>query len=425
MPPYNGRPMTDAARDSEAAEVAALFQRLREELAERPQAEAPGRGSQATRGFGFSPHARQEAERYWAVTADRPFLYKPGTWGRVRGLILAPLKIVLRKLMRWYVEPALGQQRDFNSRILKALDELSAVGEQLSVGLDEARAALERVNRSLGEVESSVSQAQSSLNETDERLVRLERRLRRQREPVPTTAAAGVRPRPAEEPDYFAFESRMRGPTPLIRERQAVYVDEFRDAAPVLDIGCGRGEFLTLLRDAGVDARGIDLDPDMVAYCRDEGLAVEQAHAVAYLEGLDDASLGGIFCAHLLEHLDPPALFRLLETAADKLRPSGIFVAETPNPLSLIALANFCSDMSHKAPLHPATLSFLLRQARFRDVSVRFLSEPAEEDRLRLVPLPEGQALGLRETQAVLDADINRLNDVVFGPQDYAVLAHT
>jgi O-antigen chain-terminating methyltransferase len=198
-----------------------------------------------------------------------------------------------------------------------------------------------------------------------------------------------------------------------------VYLDDFRAAAPVLDIGCGRGEFLALLREAGVEARGIDLDAEMVTHCRDEGLDVEQADALTHLTSLDDDSLGGIFCAHVLEHLSPPALFRLLELGVAKLRPEGVFAAETPNPLSLVALANFTADLSHDRPLHPATLSFLARQAGFRDVELRFLSEPPDAERLRLVPLPDGQA------KDALDSNVTRLNDVVFGPQDYAVLAKT
>jgi O-antigen chain-terminating methyltransferase len=125
----------------------------------------------------------------------------------------------------------------------------------------------------------------------------------------------------------------------------------------------------------------------------------------------------------VLEHLDAPAVFRLLELAAEKLRPSGLLVAETPNPLSLVALANFSVDFTHNKPLHPATLSFLTRQAGFKEVTLQFMSEPAEDERLRLVPLPEGP--GFNQAQEVLDANVNRLNDVVFGPQDYAVLART
>jgi len=215
----------------------------------------------------------------------------------------------------------------------------------------------------------------------------------------------------------------MRGSTELIRERQSVYLDDFRAAGPVLDIGCGRGEFLTLLREAGVEARGIDVDAEMVTHCREEGLEVEQADALSHLASLEDDSLGGIFCAHVLEHLSPPALFRLLELGVAKLRPEGVFAAETPNPLSLVALANFSADLSHDRPLHPATLSFLARQAGFRKVELRFLSEPPEGERLQLVPLPEGSDLA--KAKDALDANVNRLNDVVFGPQDYAVLATT
>src|SRR5207245_4503927 len=118
---------------------------------------------------------------------------------------------------------------------------------------------------------------------------------------APRTVAA--QPAAAAVPDYFAFESRMRGSTAKVRERQRVYVDDFRDAAPVLDVGCGRGEFLGLLRDAGIEARGVDADADMVAYARGEGLNVEQVDALSYLESLADGTLGGIFMGQVVEHL--------------------------------------------------------------------------------------------------------------------------
>jgi SAM-dependent methyltransferase len=406
--------MNDEVRSSDEAEIGAVFARLRDEIGARAPG-APAQGAPAAvDSLGL---ARSEAERYWAVTADRPFLYKPGRWGRVRGLLLVPLKTVLRKLMRWYVEPAFAQQRDFNARALRALDELSeridAVEGRLAGTAEELTAAIEPLADSL-------ARTGDSLTEVEERLLRVERRTRR---PTGALDAAPQAPPAVEEPDYFAFESRMRGSSELIRERQAVYVGEFADAAPVLDVGCGRGEFLSLLRDAGVEARGVDTDADMVAHCRNEGLAAEQADAAAYLSSLEDASLGGIFCAHVLEHLEPRAIFRLLELAAAKLRPGGLFIAETPNPLSLVALANFSADLTHDRPLHPATLSFLARQAGFREVELRFLSEPADDERLQLVPLPEDPALG--QAQQALDANVNRLNEVVFAPQDYAVLART
>jgi hypothetical protein len=113
-------------------EVDLLAARLREEL--RPRAPAASGGSPADlRDFHWP--ARNQAERFWPVTVDRPLLYKPGTWGRIRGTLLAPPKLVLRKLMRWYVEPAFAQQRDFNASVLNALDQLNeridALAEEL------------------------------------------------------------------------------------------------------------------------------------------------------------------------------------------------------------------------------------------------------------------------------------------------------
>jgi hypothetical protein len=98
-------------------EVDLIVSRLREEL---------GAGANNELGDeGLTWPALAQAERFWAVTADRPFISKPGTWGRLRGMLLAPAKVVLRKLMRWYIEPALAQQRDFNSSVLKVLTQMN------------------------------------------------------------------------------------------------------------------------------------------------------------------------------------------------------------------------------------------------------------------------------------------------------------
>jgi SAM-dependent methyltransferase len=210
-----------------------------------------------------------------------------------------------------------------------------------------------------------------------------------------------AQPAAAALPDYFAFESRMRGATALVRERQRPYVEVFRDAAPVLDVGCGRGELLSLLRDAGVDARGVDADADMVAYARGEGLAVEQADLIEHLERLGDASLGGIFAGQVVEHLPPGPLFRFLELAHAKLRPGGLLVAETINPLSPIALRNYFADLTHAQPLVPETLALLAREAGFAHVETRFLNPP--EDR---------------------PPDVDpHVAEILFAPLDYAVHA--
>jgi SAM-dependent methyltransferase len=395
-------------------ELDLIVARLRDELTRSaaPFTQA-GEGDQD----GFM-RRRGEAEDLWAVRAERPFLFRPGPWGRVRGLLLRPLKTTLRKLMRWYVEPFAADQRRYNAAVLKLVDALSErvdhlVKRELEELRDDVRLRLEEL-----------AEPARLVAELDERLTRLERRSRVSPSP-PVAASARATTIESQEtlPDYFAFESRMRGSVELIREGQRPYVQDFRNKAPVLDIGCGRGEFLTLLREAGVEARGVDLDADMVAFCRGEGLEVEHGDALSYLESIQDATLGGIFAAHVVEHLTTSNLSRLLELTARKLRSGGILVVETPNPTTLIALSTFYADLTHVRPLHPETLAFMARHAGFSRVEVRFLNEPPTAGQLQSVPLPETPALEAART--TLQHNIDRLNEVVFGPQDYAVVART
>jgi O-antigen chain-terminating methyltransferase len=351
-------------------DVADLFERLRDELRRGAGGGAGGSDFAATRAL---------AERFWPVTAERE------AGGGPKGLV----KRILRKSMRWYVEPLAADQRVYNSSLLKLVDALSERA-------DAASASNER--------------AQQLLRELEERLTRVERRGGGGAAAVaaPTVAA---QPAAAALPDYFAFESRMRGSVDAIRERQRRYVEDFRDAAPVLDVGCGRGELLQLLRESGIESRGIDADADMVAYARGEGLDVEQADLVEYLDRLDDGSLGGIFMGQVVEHLPPGVLVRSLELAAQKLRPAGVFVAETINPLSPLALRHYFADLTHAQPLVPETLQLLARQSGFAEAEVRYLNEPAE----RLT----------EPDDPVIAANVRRLNELLFAPLDYALVART
>src|SRR5919197_1170380 len=377
----------------EEVDVAALFARLKEEVRHAP-------GLDVSNGFNrglVRTRLRSVAERWWPVTAERPLERRPGA----RGAVLYPVKKVLRRLMRFYVEPFAADQRGFNDAALKLVDELFEE-------VDLAFGRLDRAERELAERREDARR----VAQLEERLTRVERR--RDRAPPATVAA---QPAAAALPDYFAFEARIRGRSEEIRERQRAYVEDFRDAAPVLDVRRGRGELVGLLQEAGIEARGVDADADMVAFARGEGLPVEQADLNAHLETLQDGSLGGVFAGQVVEHLPPPALVRLLQLAAAKLRPGGLFVAETINPLSPLALSYYFSDLTHAQPLVPETLELLARQAGFRETKLRYLNPP--EERLRDVDLPDDAA------REALAANVRRLNDVLFGPLDYALLART
>jgi O-antigen chain-terminating methyltransferase len=306
-------------------------------------------------------------------------------------------------LLRWYVAPLVDAQREFNDVALKLIDDLDG---RLDVRTDERL-----------------------LRELEERLLRVERASRSMSAAAQATPAPSGRPATSQlrasapSVDYFAFEARMRGSRADVRDRQRRYLADFADAAPVLDVGCGRGEFLSLLGGAGIEAVGVDSDPDMVEACRSEGLAVEHDDAVAYLERLEDGSLGGVFAAQVVEHLPPGPLVRLLELVCAKLSPGGVFVAETMNPLSFVALKNYFADLTHAQPLVPETLVMLARQAGFRSTELRFLNPPPEAERLRAVELPPDPAFD--EARLALAANVARLNEVVFGPQDYALIGRT
>jgi SAM-dependent methyltransferase len=152
---------------------------------------------------------------------------------------------------------------------------------------------------------------------------------------------------------YVGFEDVFRGPPERVRELQLPYVELVAEHQPVLDVGCGRGEFLALLAERRIEARGIDIDPGMIERSRAQGLPVQQADAVSYLEGLDDRTLGTVFSMQVIEHLPPGTLRQMLELARRKLVPGGLLIAETINPHSNPAFKTFWVDLTHQHPIFP------------------------------------------------------------------------
>jgi 2-polyprenyl-3-methyl-5-hydroxy-6-metoxy-1,4-benzoquinol methylase len=375
-----------------------LFARLKDEVRHAHGADI---SNESDRGAVRS-RLRALAERCWIVRFERPLERRPG----VRGAVLYPVKLFLGRLIRWYVEPFAADQRAFNDSILKLADELFEEVDVLYTRLGELEGQLVRRREDARHVA-----------ELGERVRRLERERGAVSGDRPATVA--TQPRAAAIPDYFTFELQMRGLRDSVRARQSGYVSALLPHAPVLDVGCGRGELLALLRDAGVEARGVDADADMVACAAADGLEVEHADAVEHLERLEPATLGAIFSAQLVEHLPPPTLVRFLELARTRLRPDGRLVLETINPVSPLALRNYYADLTHAQPLVPETLRLLVEHAGFREVEIAYLNQPAE--RLAEVDLPAGEEFD--GPRGALAADIRRLNDLLFGPLDYALYA--
>jgi O-antigen chain-terminating methyltransferase len=231
---------------------------------------------------------------------------------------------------------------------------------------------------------------------------------------------AGHSPRFAQV--YPAFEDRFRGAESEVRERLAVHLPRVRGAVTpgaggprVLDVGPGRGEWLALLAEAGVAAAGVEDNAGMVERLRGRGLDVVHADATAHLGVLPPGSLDAVTAFHVVEHLDLDALLGLLAAARRALRPGGLLVAETPNPTNLVMGAcNFHIDPTHRAPLPPAQLEFLVGAVGFTGVEIVPLHPKADVDLsgLRL------DGVAAEASAAVALA----LQKGLFGPQDYAVV---
>lgn len=238
-----------------------------------------------------------------------------------------------------------------------------------------------------------------------ERMIHQELRLVRQR--ARALPAAPAQPAAVEPPaaDLLAFGLRFRGTEDYVREKQRFYLPYFAGRKDVLDVGCGRGEFLELMREAGVAARGIDLDEEAVSLCRSRGLEAEQADLFAYLDAAPEAAFDGIFCAQVVEHLPPARVPEFVRLAASRLVRGGVLAIETPNPECLAIFAtHFYLDPTHTRPVPHPLLAFYLEEAGMGSLELHRLS-PAAESMPALAALPA------------------EFRDAFFGGLDYALIS--
>lgn len=374
----------------------------------------------------------------WSVAADRPITSHRKFIGR----FIVFGKKVVRKFLRWYINPIADDVTRFNAYVTSAINEITnklLLMERNFKVIDRKLAQIEkRLDKNEGQIESlsdlrtDLQQQWADITYRVYKLRQLEaRRASSEAEAAPAaenaqslksskkdTGADKGLSEPVEV-DYFLFENRFRGSEEKIKEAMRYYLPWFEGRKNVLDIGCGRGEFLELMRENNIKARGIDVNEQFVDYCRQKGLDVKLNDGVTELEGLEDNSLGGIFMGQVIEHLEPKYLTRLLELAAKKLEPGAYLVIETPNPTMLSTFSNsFYLDLSHTKPVHPETMKFLMEYYGLEAVEIRY----SESSKIPYsLPLLEARDEDIPNIESFNDG-INLLNELLFGYQDYIVI---
>lgn len=289
------------------------------------------------------------------------------------------------------------------------------IAGQVRVAVDSVNTLRQALAEAAGAWDQSARDLKSSAVAQERRLARLLQEARR-RSPEPSTggetSALADEERHVLDAFYARLEDRFRGARAEIKVRQGIWLPYVKAAkagrrnAPVVDLGCGRGEWLEVLRDAGLAGVGVDINEVFLARCDELDLDVVAEDAVTYLQGLAPGSVGAITSFHLIEHLPLDRLLAMLDEAHRVLRPHGVLVLETPNPANLVVGAcNFYLDPTHRNPLPPELMRFMLEARGFMEVEV-----------LPLHPVAEDWLAG-RDDPAALT-----INHFIYGAQDYGVI---
>jgi 2-polyprenyl-3-methyl-5-hydroxy-6-metoxy-1,4-benzoquinol methylase len=375
---------------------------------------------------------------------------------RLGKLLVAFKRITLGQLWKRVVSACFEREKQFILRLVKHLNFASQATDskfgqifwQLIKKIDdEVQGVNERTDRVIAELDGTIRSIERNVYDKITKELTLPQSLIQQnrqlegRLTVLEDVAKGLertvnlltRPAPgaelcdstAPEVEYLLLENRYRGSEERISSSLQHYVEVFKNApGVVLDVGCGRGELLTLMQEAGIDCKGIDLDRAMVSRCTEKSLPVEYANLFDYLANLPAGTLGGIVATQVIEHLNFNEIKRLFELSMRVLKSDGILALETINPQSITALSsNFFRDPTHVFPIHPETLRFSLEMSGFVGAEILYLSPCPESVLLKTMNYEPDLPGRWLEMIAKINENTNQLNHLLYGPQDFAVIA--
>ncbi len=214
---------------------------------------------------------------------------------------------------------------------------------------------------------------------------------------------------------YSDFEQRFRGDENKIREKLEKYYTHFENLNNILDIGCGRGEFLQILKDNEKDSVGIDISESMLKIAKSKDLECFSIDALEYLKGKENNTIGGIFSSQVIEHFTPDYLREVVKESFRVLKPGSIIMLETINPLSLFALSRiFYLDITHQKPLHPEYMRYLLESSGFFDVEIIYSEGDLNDEKLSPIAMNN-------EIANVFNTNVDKLNNILYSSVEYIV----
>ena len=360
--------------------VEEIMKKIRKKIKERGYIE-----EETIKNFDFSPNEQETDFEYGLkemhllanINLERNI---PLTLGMFPKLKLFFKKLV-RKLVRPYVKPILEEQINLNNHTIRVISHLVRKNRLLEENIFKVENKLEKIKK-LSKIEI--------LDESDEFNM-----------------------------DYLAFENKYRGSEESIQKLQSQYLRLFTGKENILDIGCGRGEFLKVLLNSGKQkVLGLDLNPQMIEKCKKDNLPVRLYDGIRYLEENENLNLGGIFSSQVIEHLKPSQIVRLIKGAYRNLQEGSPLVMETINPMTLVTQTMaYTLDLTHSQYVHPFTIEMLLKEHGFKKVEFMYSSpNDIEPPILKLENMTE-------EKLSKYNEKITRMHNILFGYQDYAVIA--